>query len=143
VTIWDELTLEQYAVMVCAYEEAYLNNVMDEYGMRLEWAKTGDCRRSSNLDDDAKRRLIPHFADVVADLIECNWVEIREPPTGRWDDAAPMSPGQVHDALHDSASWVTTLDGSHRMVMLMRTEDWNRLVTLHAIMRGPTEESPR
>jgi hypothetical protein len=35
--MWDELTLEQYAVMVNAYEEAYLNNVMDEYGARLHW----------------------------------------------------------------------------------------------------------
>lgn len=126
--MWDELTLEQYAVMVNAYEEAYLNNVMDEYSARLQRATTGDPRRPSSLDDDAKRRLIPHFADVVAEMIERNWIEIREPCTGRWDDAEPMTRSQLHDALHDPASWVTTLGGTHRMVMLMRTDQWDLLV---------------
>ncbi|MER7281115.1 hypothetical protein ABT369_42445 [Dactylosporangium sp. NPDC000244] len=126
--MWDQLTVEQYAVMRNAYDEAYLNNVMDEYGARLQRAKTGDPSRSSNLDDDAKRRLIPHFANVVADMIDRDWIEIREPVTGRWDDAEPMTPSQLHDALHDPASWVTTLDGTHRMVMLMRTDEWDRLL---------------
>jgi hypothetical protein len=79
VAVWDELTLEQYAVMVNAMEEAYLNNVMDEYGMRLRWAKTGNCRHPSDLTDEARRQLIPHFATVVADLIDRGWLEIREP----------------------------------------------------------------
>jgi hypothetical protein len=134
VTTWDELTLEQYAVMVTAFEEAYLVNVMSEYGMRLQWAKTGDCTRSSNLDDDAMQRLIPHFAAVVADMIGRGWIEVREPWTGDWDDADPMTPAQQRDALHDPASWLSTLDGTHRMVMLMRTDEWDRLT-----QRAPTE----
>ncbi|BCB74470.1 hypothetical protein GCM10022251_73930 [Phytohabitans flavus] len=124
-TIWDELTLEQYAVMIAAIEEAYLVDVMDEYGMRLQWAKTGDRGRSSNLDDDAKRRLVPHFATVVADMVTRNWIEVREPNSGNGDDAEPMTPAQLHDALHDPTSWLGTLDSTHRMVMLMRTDEWD------------------
>jgi hypothetical protein len=135
VTVWDELTLEQYAVMITAVEEAYLVNVMDEYAMRLQRAKTGDRTRSSNLDDDAKRRLIPRFAAVVADMIDRDWIEMREPWTGNGGDAEPMTPAQPHDALHDSASWLGTLDGTHRMVMLMRTDEWDRLT-----QRTPTEQ---
>jgi hypothetical protein len=126
VSIWDDLTLEQYAVMITACEEAYLVDVLGEYGMRLEWAKTADTRRSSNLDDEAKRRLIAHFANVVTDMIAQNWVEIRE-PTFDWDDAEPMTPEQIHSALHDEATWLARPDGEHRMVMLMTTDHWDRL----------------
>jgi hypothetical protein len=128
VDLWDELTLEQYAVMISAYEEAYLNNVMDGYGARLQRAKTGDPGRSSNLDDEAKRRLIPHFAKVVGAMIDRDWIELREPSTGLWDDAEAMTPTQLDEALHDPASWVKTLDGPDRMVMIMRTDTWDRLV---------------
>jgi hypothetical protein len=133
VTVWDDVTLEQYAVMIGAVEESYLNIVMDEYGMRLRWAKTGDCRLPSNLTDDAKRQLIPHFVTVVADLIDRGWIEIREPFTDRWDDAAPMSPAQQETALHDPAAWIVTVDGTHRMVMLMSTDEWVRLVRSAAL----------
>jgi hypothetical protein len=39
-----------------------------------------------------------------------------------------MTPIQLHEALHDPASWVKTVDATHRMVMIMRTDAWDRLV---------------
>jgi hypothetical protein len=127
VNAWAELTLEQYSVMICAYEESYLNEVMDEYGARLQRAKTGDVQSSSRLDDEAKLRLIPHFADVVKGMIDRNLVEVREARFGDWDTAELFALDQLQDVLLDPASWVKQADGTHRMIMLMRTESWDRL----------------
>ncbi|BCJ63027.1 hypothetical protein [Polymorphospora rubra] len=126
--VWDELTLEQFAVMVTAVEEAYLNNVIDEYGARLEWAKTRDTTIPSKLDAAAKRQLIPHFASVVLNLIERGWIELTEEPTlDRRHDAEPISGASLHDTLHDPASWMETPDGRRRMVTLTQTEAWELL----------------
>ncbi|MEV0396725.1 hypothetical protein [Polymorphospora rubra] len=124
---WNELTLEQFAVMVTAAEEAYLNNVIDEYGARLEWAKARDTTIPSKLDDAAKRQLIPHFASVVLDLIERGWIELTEAPTlDRRHDAEPIRGAKLHETLRDPASWMETPDGRRRMVTLTHTEAWER-----------------
>jgi hypothetical protein len=128
VSLWDELTLEQYAVLVSAYDEAYLNNVMDEYGMRPQWAKTRDIRGMSNLDDDGTRRLIPHFAAVVLDMIERDWIQIKEQSNGDWDDWPAMTDAQLRATLDDPATWITRLDGEHRMIMLLTSDHWDEVV---------------
>ncbi|GAA2611504.1 hypothetical protein GCM10010399_47960 [Dactylosporangium fulvum] len=125
--VWDELTLEQYAVMITAIEEAYLCDVIEEYRTRLHWAETGDVSHPSNLDDAGKRQLIPHFAAVVADLVERGWIELTEPTTDRWNEAEPLTRAELRDALQDPASWIRTLDGTHRMVMVTYTDVWDRL----------------
>lgn len=128
VRMWDELTSEQYTVMINAYEEAYLNNVLDDYAARSRREQTNDPTASSDLDDEARRGLVPRFAQVVADMIDRDWIEIREPVTGRWDDAEPMSPEEIRQTLQDETAWlVDTENYSHRMVMLMTTDHWDRL----------------
>jgi hypothetical protein len=123
---WDDLTLEQYWIMINAYDEAYLNDVMEVYIGHLR-GERGEHSSLSDLDGEAKQNLIPHLAVEVADMIARGWIEIREPSTGVWDDADPMTGEQVRAALHDPASWIKDPDGLHRMVMLMRTDEWDRL----------------
>ncbi|MEV0393256.1 hypothetical protein [Polymorphospora rubra] len=125
--VWDEMTLEQRAVMITSFEEAHLNSIIDEYGARLEWAKTGDSTCPSKLDDAAKRRLVPRFAAVVADLVERGWIVLTEPTLDRWHDAEPITGEKLRDALHDPASWVDASDGRRRMVMVTYTAIWDRL----------------
>jgi hypothetical protein len=68
--VWDEPTLEQRAVMINAVEEAFLVCVMDKWRARQRWAETGSTQTPSNLDDEAKRQLIPRFTDIVLNLVD-------------------------------------------------------------------------
>ncbi|MFB6392754.1 hypothetical protein [Polymorphospora lycopeni] len=113
--------------MISAFEEAYLNNIIDGYGARLEWARTGDTTCPSKLDDVAKRELVPRFASVVADLVERELIELTEPTFDRWDGTEPLPGERLHDALRDPASWVDAPDGRRRMVVVTYTETWDRL----------------
>src|SRR5690349_17242717 len=98
---WDELTPEQYAVMLTAHEEAFVIHVMDGWRARVRWAETGTTRTPSDLDDEAKRRLIPRFTEVITDLVARGWLEVidHEHPEH------PMSNGELEIALADPACW--------------------------------------
>jgi hypothetical protein len=61
---WPALTEEQYAVIITAYDEAATVHIMDAFPARQRWAETGSTRTGSDLDVDAKRGMIPHFARV-------------------------------------------------------------------------------
>lgn len=80
--------------MVNAMKEAYLNNVIDEYDMRLRCAKGGN-QQPSHLAEHSKWRLIRHFAAVVADLIDRGWIEIREPFTRSMGGRRADEPGRA------------------------------------------------
>ncbi|WP_433049388.1 hypothetical protein [Dactylosporangium sp. CS-033363] len=127
-TMWQKLSPEQYAVMINAYENGYLNGVITDYDARRRRELLGDPQASSNLDDDGMRRLIPRFARVVADMIERGWIEIREPHDGRWDSGEPMSPAKIRQTLKDERTWIIdTQNYEHRMVMLVPGDRWEHV----------------
>jgi hypothetical protein len=125
---WDRLTLEQYSVMICALEEALLDNVLDEYGMRLRHAKTGDPRLPSKLTDEDKAELVPHFAPVVFEMFRAGWIEIRETPNMNWDEGTSIIEEEMSGVLNDPEVWIKGPEGSRRMVMILRTGIWDDLV---------------
>ncbi|WP_166388788.1 hypothetical protein [Catellatospora methionotrophica] len=118
-SVWDELTVEQCAVMITALEEGYLRSVIFEYDVRTNAAPT--------LTDDAACALIPCFEEVVADLVERDWIELREPDAGQtWDTASPLTAAEIR-ALHDPDAWVWTNDESARAIWLLTTDRWDAL----------------
>jgi hypothetical protein len=120
--VWDELTLEQQAVMVNAVEEAFLVSVMDSWRARQRWAETGSTQTPSDLDDEAKRQLIPRFTDVVIDLIDRDWLRITEPQRS----PQPLTGSDLRDALADTASWIADYDDyTHRILELGTTDRWD------------------
>jgi hypothetical protein len=125
-SVWDELTPEQYAVMINAVEEAYLNGVIYEYNLRVHGRRTGNALVAPPISEEAVRSLIPRFADVVADLIARDWIEIREPHNGVWHSAAPMSDAEVAAGLADPDTWIWHTDGDNRMVMIVTTGSWDK-----------------
>ncbi|GIH21681.1 hypothetical protein [Rugosimonospora africana] len=128
--VWDELTAEQYTVMINAVEEAYLNGVVYEYNRRVNGqVKVGDVLVARPISEDTVRSLIPRFAGVVADLLAMGWIEIREPHNGVWDEAAVMTEAEIASALADPDTWISHVDGDNRMVMLMTTDRWDQLVS--------------
>lgn len=122
--VWDELTLEQTAVMISAVEESFLVSVMDEWRARQRWAATGSTLTPSDLDDQARRKLIPQFTDIVLGLVDRGWLQISEPAHGR----NPLSGTDLRDALADPASWILDLDGNHRVLELMTTDQWHQRI---------------
>ncbi|GAB3842848.1 hypothetical protein GCM10027610_054290 [Dactylosporangium cerinum] len=80
--MWDELTPEQCAVMTLATEETYLNGVIYCHNFLVHRVTTDGAAIAPPISEAAVRSLIPHFAQVVADLMERNWIEIREPYDG-------------------------------------------------------------
>lgn len=128
VNVWGELAPEQYAVMVNAIEEAYLNGVIYEYNLRVNGQRQAGALVAPPISEDEVRSLIPRFAAVVADLIAKGWIEIREPHNGCWDDAAPMTQVQVAHTLADPDTWIWDSEGGRRMVMLMATDRWDQLL---------------
>jgi hypothetical protein len=118
---WDSLTPEQFAVMVVAYEEGYLVNVMDEWRARQHWAESGSARLvGAGLSDTDKERLIGHFAGVVADLLARMWIEVEE-------DEQPLSGDALWAALGDPKAWISDVDRGDRMIMLLRGTAWDEL----------------
>jgi hypothetical protein len=127
--LWNQLSLEQYAVMIVAFEENYLQNVLDEYGMRLRWAQTGDTSLSSELDANDKAALIPRFASVVDDLVRRGWLEIYEPRAV--DDngsAGQMGEDRRREVLSDHANWLPRDDDLGTMIELGTTDAWDDLL---------------
>jgi hypothetical protein len=106
VSVWDELTPEQYAVMLNAIEEAYLNGVIYEYNLRVTGQRIGDALVASPISEDTVRSLIPRFAEVVADLLAKGWIEIREPHNGVWDDAASLTDAEIAATVADPKTWI-------------------------------------
>jgi hypothetical protein len=120
--VWDEMNPEQTAVMIEAIHEAFLIHVMDAWRARQRWAETGSTLTPSDLDDEAKRQLIPRFTDVVLSLIDRGWLQISEPEHG----PNPLTGSDLHDALADPASWLLNLDGDHRVLELITTDRWDQ-----------------
>jgi hypothetical protein len=116
-TAWDRLTPEQAAVMIAASEEVFLVNIMDEWRARQRWAETGSMHTPSDLSGLDKERLIGRFSSVVLDLAGRGWLNIEE-------HALPLVGGAPHDALTDRGRWISTLDGVHRLIMLIATDAW-------------------
>ena len=84
VNVWDELTPEQYAVMINAIEEAYLNGVVYAYNLRVNGKRQAGALIAPPTSEDEVRSLIPRFAVVVADLIARRMVMLMT--TDRWDE---------------------------------------------------------
>lgn len=126
VSVWDELTPEQYAVMINAIEEAYLNGVIYEYNLRVNGQRIGDALVAPPISEDSVRSMIPRFTEVVADLLAKGWIEIREPYNAVWDDAAPLTDAEIAATLADPKTWIWDTNGDNRMVMLMTTDRWDQ-----------------
>jgi hypothetical protein len=110
--------------MITAADEGCLIHVMDSWRARQRWAETRSTRTPSDLDDTAKKGLAARFRDVVIGLVDRGWLELREPE----EAAGPLEGAELHDALSDSASWVFSYEYDHRMVWLMTTDAWGRLI---------------
>jgi hypothetical protein len=128
VSIWDELTPEQYAVMLNGIEEAYLNGVIYDYNVRVTGQRIGDALVASPISEDSVMSLIPRFTAVVVDLLAKGWIEIREPHNGVWNDAAPLTEPEIAAILADPKTWIWDTNGDNRMVMLMTTDRWDQLL---------------
>ncbi|MFD0598904.1 hypothetical protein ACFQZ4_46870 [Catellatospora coxensis] len=123
--VWQELTAEQYAVMVNATEEAYLSGVIYDHNFHTNAVPTGTGLVAPPISEEMVRFLIPRFADVVADLIERGWIEIREPHDGEWNSAGPMTDEEVAAALADPDTWLWHEQRANRLIMLMTTSTWD------------------
>ncbi len=125
VTNWDDLTAEEYFVMLNTMEQAYLHGVIADYLGHSErcgavWVPSGD--------EAAIEELVPTFRTVVHDLIERDLVEIREPGTALWDNAPELDDREVTEVLADPASWIKSTGSANRMIMLMPTPRAERLL---------------
>jgi hypothetical protein len=129
---WDDLTSEQYAIMINAEEEAHLVDVMDEWRARTRCAETGSTWTPSDLTDADKRQLLPRFAQAVMELVSHGWLTIREDDNGLTGQA-------LHDALADASAWLQTTTGQHRMIELAVTDAWQDSSGFQA---GSTPEPP-
>lgn len=110
--------------MINAVEEAYLNGVIADF---LGQPCPGEGWVFSN-DVEAVRQLIPRFAAIVEDMILRNLIEIRDVPTGHWDDAPSLGSSEIRLILSDPATWIWSPEGDNRMIMLMTTEHADRLL---------------
>lgn len=122
--IWEELTLEQYAVIVVARESGHLDDLPDEYGKRLRWAMTGDTRHVLALPEDGRERLVGRLAGAVVDLAERGWVEARSTMSARWQDTSAMSEDDLAVALARPGCWNRPPDGRRRGLTLVTTDRW-------------------
>ena len=131
-SVWDELTPAQYAVMINAIEHAYLNGVIYEYNLRVNGQRIGHALIAPPISDDDVRSLIPRFAEVVADLLAKGWIEIREPYNGVWNEATSLTQTEIAAILADPKTWTWDVNGDNRMVMLMTTNRWGQLFKAQA-----------
>jgi hypothetical protein len=127
VSVWDELTPEQYAVMINAMEQAYLNGVIYEYNLRVNGQRIEHALIAPRFPDHEVRSLIPRFAEVVADLLANGWIEIREPYNGVWEEATSLTQTEIAAILADPRTWTWDVKGDNRMVMLMTTDHWDQV----------------
>jgi hypothetical protein len=114
--------------MINAIERTPLVHVLDEWRARARWAESGSTRATSDLDDTAKRALIPRFIPIVKDLVSRGWLEVSERPIDR--DGARVLAGEALDAaLVDPSGWIWCSDDSLRLLGLATTDRWSRHVT--------------
>jgi hypothetical protein len=126
VSAWDQLSPEQYAVMINAVDEAALVDVMDEYRARIRWAEAGSTLVGSDLTDDDKRALMPRFAAIVADMVSRGWIELADGlPT---PDSRILNPAEIAEALRDSYTWIRREDEAYRLVGVFVGEAWEELI---------------
>lgn len=111
--------------MIHALEESYLNDVIPDF---LGHTEADGAVRIFKNDPEAVRLLIPKFAEVVSNMIRRDLIEIREPVSGIWHDAPPMSKAAIEETLADPDTWLWDEDMANRMVMLMTTETVDRLL---------------
>jgi hypothetical protein len=121
------LSLEQYAVMIVAEEEGYLYNVLDEYGMRLRWAKSADTRLPSDLDDDDKLALVPRFGEVLDDLVGRGWIEVYEPSAVGVNGYALVLEHRRREILSDPSNWIRRDGEDVAMIQLVTTDAWQAM----------------
>ncbi|HET6215052.1 MAG TPA: hypothetical protein VFE14_19465 [Micromonosporaceae bacterium] len=124
-SLWDELSPEEYCVMVNAVEEGHLNGVIGDY---LGRAEHGGAVWIFSRDAEAIQALIPRFVVVVTGMIRRGLIEVREPRDGVWDHARPMTDTEVMEALADPDTWIWVDGDAQRMVMLMTTDHADRLM---------------
>ncbi|MEU7821655.1 hypothetical protein [Catellatospora sp. NPDC049133] len=121
---WPALTEEQYAVIVTAYEEAAIGHILDEFRARQRWAETGTTTTPSDLDLDAKRALVPHFARVLADMVSRGWVDLfRGYPT---KGSVELTAAEVAAVVNEPTSWISELD-DWEVIGLATGDEWDRL----------------
>jgi hypothetical protein len=125
VSIWDEMTPEERAVMTTAIEEGYLNGVIGDF---LGHAEHGGAVWISGSDIGTIRVLVPQFTAIVRDMIARGLIEVREPLDGTWDSAPPLTTAEVDAVLADLRTWLWSHDGDNRMVMVMTTDYADRLI---------------
>src|SRR5258708_5294869 len=117
VETWPALTDEQYAVIVTAYDEAATAHIMDEFRARQRWAEPGSTETPSDLDIDAKRAMIPHFARILTDMVARGWVDLfRGYPT---KGSVPLTTDGSAAVIDDPTTWIFELD------------DWKVIRSLH------------
>ena len=115
----DELTDEQFAVIVIAEEEGPVAHVLDEYRARQRWAETGSTLTPSDLDDAAKLALIPRFARVLTEMIARGWIDLWWGLP--WPQGSTVPADQSAAVLNDSASWIDRPDGDWRIIGMTTT----------------------
>lgn len=124
VGVWPALTGEQYAVIMTAYDEGAIAHIMDEFRARQRRAETGNARTPSDLDVDANRAMIPHFARVLCDMVARGWVELFRgyPTTG----SVKLIAGEVAAVIDEPTSWISELD-DWEIIGLCTGDEWDRL----------------
>jgi hypothetical protein len=121
---WPALTDEQYAIIITAEEEAAVNDILDEFRARQRWAETGSKLTPSDLDIDAKRALIPHFSQVLADMVARDWIDLfRGFAT---IGSVKLTPDEAIAAINDPRSWIGELDDT-QLVGLTTGDEWDRV----------------
>jgi hypothetical protein len=122
--------------MITAVEEGHLTSVLDAWRAPIRWAETGTSATPSDLDDQAKRDLIPRFAPIVRELVDNGYITIAE---YFLDNPTPtvLSGEQLDAALADPASWIWNIDLNFRVLELLTTDSWDILVNEHLSQRHP------
>jgi hypothetical protein len=101
--------------------------VIYEYNTRVNGRRSDGGLVAPPISENQVRALIPHFAELVADLIAKGWIEVREAYDTTWDDTESMTEAQITDTLADPDAWIWDADGGRRMVMIMPTDQWDAL----------------
>lgn len=120
-------------MIMTAYEEAAMVHIMDEFRARQRWAETGTTETPSDLDIDAKRAMIPHFAEVLADMVARGWVDLFRgyPTTG----SVKLTADEVTAIINEPTSWISELD-DWEIIGLATGDEWDRLTGAWDRVRG-------
>lgn len=121
---WPALTDEQYAVIATACDEAAMAHILDEFRARQRWAETGSTLTPSDLDIDAKRAMVPHFARILSDMVARGWVDLFQgyPTKG----GVPLAADERAGVIDAPTSWIYELD-DWEVIGLCIGDEWARL----------------